>query len=189
MAARLAAIAAIAAVAASCATGSGEGGLATLATVDGRGLQPAWWSALPNLDEPGEETAPVPPEPLTLPADALFDVGQATVRPDDIAQLNAFAEALAAREGQAGDTWTVVGGTDTTGNGHYQLGFDRAQAVINALGAVPGLARTRFVAASWGETCPAIDETTAPDLAQARAQNRRVVVVPPGATPPCPVPD
>lgn len=198
MAARLASLLVIISVGASCATGSDAARLATLTAVDGRGLQPAWWVALPSPSEPepeprapDEEPTPVAPEPLTLPADALFDVGQAEVRPADIAELTAFGEALASRVGAGEETWNVIGATDTTSDeaSNHELGLARAGSVIDVLVAVPGLDRTRFVAASWGETCPVADETTAADVAQARAQNRRVVLVPPGVMPPCPIPD
>lgn len=202
------------AVAASCSAGGSE--TATLAAVDGRGLQPAWWAALPNVDKPepeadeGEasewvpsapepeaderdasESVPSAPESFRLPADALFDVGEATVRPGDLAKLTGFGEALADQPGVVEKVWAVVGATDSIGdeNVNYQLGLDRAEAVIELLSAVPGLDLVRFVATSWGETCPAADEATATDIAEARALNRRVELVPEGAIPTCPIPD
>jgi outer membrane protein OmpA-like peptidoglycan-associated protein len=148
----------------------------------GRGLQPAWWLALP------EPTPEAEPATLELPADALFASGSAEVRPADRPRLEAFAAELETVLAATTGTWAVVGATDTVGDGNEALGLARAQAVAEILEAAAPAARGRLRTASWGETCLAVEEAGAQDLAQARAQNRRVVIVPPSATPPCPLP-
>lgn len=148
----------------------------------GRGLQTAWWQKLPD---PVLEAQPVT---LEIPGDALFASGSAEVRAAERPRLDTFAANLNQVLASTTGTWTVAGATDSTGHGNEALGLARAKAVAAIIEQAAPAARGRLRTASWGQECPAVEETDASDLAQARAQNRRVVIVPPAATPPCPLP-
>lgn len=151
----------------------------------GRGLQTAWWQKLPDPVLPVLQAQPVT---LEIPGDALFATGSAEVRPADRPRLDTFAANLNQVLASTTGTWAVAGATDSTGHANEALGLARAKAVASIIEQAAPAARGRLRTASWGEKCPAVDETDASDLAQARAQNRRVVIVPPAATPPCPLP-
>ena len=166
--------------------GSGPTALpARIGNVAGRGLQPPWWTALPpvlaSADSPTEE------QPLQIPADALFDTGSAEVRRADVARLEAFAGELADRVADSNGVWWLVGGTDSTGDNNDALGRARAESIARIITATASIEPDRLHTGSWGEDCPAVAEADSPDLAQARAANRRVVIVPPGVEPQCPI--
>lgn len=153
--------------------------------VIGRGLQEPWWTALPDVTD---GAAAEIDGPIEIPADAVFASNSSEVRPADRPRLEEFAVELAPLLDDTTGDWFVVGATDTTGDDNVALGLARANSVAAILAEAGSFDRGRLLSASWGEECLAVDETTAADLAEARAANRRVVIVPPGAAPDCPIP-
>lgn len=178
-------------LAASICTVSGCSGSAAVGQsqwdVAGRHLQPPWWEAMPVPPSPSarDNTMSVPAKGFVIPSDTLFEVGSATVRPQDIDKLQAFGSQLVPYLSATKGPWTIAGGTDSTGSpeSNDTLGRSRASAVRDVLLTVTGMESSRFHVESWGETRPEVDEATAPDPTEARARNRRVVIIPPETTP------
>lgn len=160
------------AVAAGCSDGSGS---ASVAAVAGRGRQPAWWDAVPV--EASCDTTDL--DGVSIPADALFDTGTASLREADRARLDAFATALRPCVEAIEGRWTVAGATDGAGSvsDNQELGRRRAQVVADVL-VQAGVPSDRLDVVSWGEGRPVADEA-GPDPAEARARNRRVVILRP----------
>lgn len=107
---------------------------------------------------------------LVAPADVLFDVDRATLRPDAGTALAALARQL---EGTSRPL-RVEGHTDSTGaDAHNQrLSEQRAVTVADWLATNAGIARARMTVAGLGERSPAYPNTTA----AGRQGNRRVVI-------------
>jgi outer membrane protein OmpA-like peptidoglycan-associated protein len=158
--------------AAACSDGSSS---ASAATVAGRGQQPAWWDAVP-VEVPCDATAT---DGVSIPADALFDPGESSLREADRARLDAFALALRPCVEAIEGRWTVAGATDGTDSdsANEALGKRRAQVVADVL-VRAGVPSDRLDVVSWGETRPVADEA-GPDPAEARARNRRVMILRP----------
>lgn len=97
-----------------------------------------------------------------------FDTGQATIRPESEATLDAAAEILAEVDGVA---LRVEGHTDSLGDEADNLALSqaRAEAVVGALVA-RGTDQDRLEPVGFGETQPVADNTTA----EGRQQNRRI---------------
>jgi outer membrane protein OmpA-like peptidoglycan-associated protein len=112
----------------------------------------------------------VPPADITIPAQLLFDVGSADLRPEAARYLTGVARALRLARAPA----RVVGHTDATGPAGFnrRLSRERARAVrafLAGRGRVPG---RRLTAAGLGERTPVASNATA----AGRQKNRRVVV-------------
>ena len=112
---------------------------------------------------------------LSLPSDLLFASGSATLSKDGQASLVSLAEALQkvpkARVQIEGHTDNVP----TRGSRYktnWDLAYARSTGVLQAL-LKAGLAAERLSAASYGETRPVADNTTA----DGRAQNRRIELI------------
>jgi outer membrane protein OmpA-like peptidoglycan-associated protein len=151
--------------------------------VAGRHLQFPWWEAIPLPPDPEDDTqaTDMAPTAIVIPADVLFTSGSSTVRSQTIDKLEAFARQLAPFLVTTPGQWTIAGATDGTGaaDSNATLGRSRATNVLEIIAAIDGIDPDRFHVETWGETRPEVDETTAPDLTEARARNRRVVIIPP----------
>jgi outer membrane protein OmpA-like peptidoglycan-associated protein len=161
--------------------------------LDGRGLQVPWWEAMPEVPVPTatldassavSEPAPTIDGELVIPGDTLFDPGSASVRGPSVEKLRAFAARLAPHLAADHGPWVIAGATDSTGSteANDRLGLARATAVLEVIASVDGVDPARFRVESWGEVRPAVDESGALDPAEARARNRRVLILPPGST-------
>ncbi|HUO43902.1 MAG TPA: OmpA family protein [Burkholderiales bacterium] len=100
---------------------------------------------------------PLPPQKLTLSADALFDFDKATLKPEGRSKLDAFASSL---DGASYDTISVVGYTDRLGSDTYnkKLSVKRANAVKDYL-AGKGIAADRIHAEGRGKSDPVTGNT------------------------------
>jgi outer membrane protein OmpA-like peptidoglycan-associated protein len=106
------------------------------------------------------------------PGDVLFDTDQATIRPDAAKALHAIA--LKIKASAPGTELRVEGHTDDRGDATYGLRLSerRAQAVAAYLVRVEGFAAARIKTKGFGETAPAVPNTSAAN----RQKNRRVVI-------------
>jgi type VI secretion system protein ImpK len=110
---------------------------------------------------------------LTLPADALFVAGSASIEPKQLPLLARVAQALASTPGQV----SVIGHTDDAPTASLQfpsnwhLSRERAQAVMDAL-AQQGVSRDRLHAEGRAEVEPLVPNTTPAQ----RARNRRIEI-------------
>ncbi|HMP10246.1 OmpA family protein [Hydrogenophaga sp.] len=107
---------------------------------------------------------------LDVPADAGFDVGRSTVRPNLARVLDQFAGTLNAHNVT---TVTIVGHTDSSGSDavNNPLSLDRANAARDYL-VGRGVSPSRFATEGRGSREPVADNATA----AGRAQNRRVEI-------------
>lgn len=100
-----------------------------------------------------------------------FDTAKSAIRPDDLTEVQAAADALkASRTARV----KIVGYADSTGSApaNATLGLDRANAVKSAMIA-RGVGADRIDTASGGETNPADTNATA----AGRAENRRTELI------------
>jgi outer membrane protein OmpA-like peptidoglycan-associated protein len=104
------------------------------------------------------------------PADVLFDVDRATLRPEAGQALAALARQLEATSRPL----RVEGHTDSTGAADHNqsLSEQRASTVSTWLATHAGIARSRMTVTGLGERSPAYPNTTA----AGRQGNRRVVI-------------
>lgn len=127
--------------------------------------------------EPPAPIVPVSASPpaakvMVFPEAALFEFGQAELKPEGKEQINEYRD-LAREELSRADKIVIAGYTDNVGEEDFNLGLSlqRATAVrdyLVSLGADP----TKFEVSGGGETNPVADNTTD----EGRAQNRRVEV-------------
>jgi len=110
---------------------------------------------------------------LKVAANILFEVNASQLKDDSKPLLNEFGKAFS--ENLSGAVFNVVGNTDSDGNDDYnaELGFRRAQAVVDYLVAIYGVERASFRVQSEGESSPIAENVSA----QGRARNRRVEFV------------
>jgi outer membrane protein OmpA-like peptidoglycan-associated protein len=106
------------------------------------------------------------------PGDVLFDTEQATIRPDAAKALHAIA--LKIKAGSPTAKLRVEGHTDDRGDATYGLRLSerRAQAVAAYLIKTEGFAAARIETKGFGETAPAVPNTSDAN----RQKNRRVVI-------------
>jgi OOP family OmpA-OmpF porin len=109
---------------------------------------------------------------IVFPEAALFEFGQADLKPEGKERINEYRE-LAKEELSRADNVMIAGYTDNVGEEDFNvaLSLRRAAAVrdyLVTLGADP----TKFEVSGEGETNPVADNTTD----EGRAQNRRVEV-------------
>lgn len=104
--------------------------------------------------------------------DIYFDTGQATLRPESEAAIDALAEMLAMNPELS---VYVVGHTDNVGSlaSNLQLSRQRAAAVVQALVEGRGVAAGRLVAEGVGPLAPVASNASE----EGRQRNRRVEVV------------
>ncbi len=105
--------------------------------------------------------------------DVLFDFGKSTLLPDGVARLQSIADNL-----QPVKHLEIVGHTDSVGpdDDNFQLGQERADAVLNWLKSNGYVEETLVFAISLGETKPTAANVLADgsDNPKGRAMNRRV---------------
>jgi outer membrane protein OmpA-like peptidoglycan-associated protein len=106
------------------------------------------------------------------PGDVLFDTDQATIRPDAAKALHAIALKIQAASPTA--KLRVEGHTDDRGDATYGLRLSerRAQAVALYLIKTEHFATARITTKGFGETAPAVPNTSDAN----RQKNRRVVI-------------
>ena len=106
------------------------------------------------------------------PGDVLFDTDQATIRPDAAKALHAIALKIQAASPTA--KLRVEGHTDDRGDATYGLRLSerRAQAVAQYLIKTEHFAAARISTKGFGETAPAVPNTSDAN----RQKNRRVVI-------------
>ncbi|NEA31870.1 OmpA family protein [Streptomyces sp. SID13031] len=106
------------------------------------------------------------------PGDVLFDTEQATIRPDAAKALHAIA--LKIKAGSPTAKLVVEGHTDDRGDATYGLRLSerRAQAVAQYLIGTEHFAAARITTKGFGETAPAVPNTSDAN----RQKNRRVVI-------------
>ncbi|MEV6282926.1 OmpA family protein [Kribbella sp. NPDC051770] len=106
------------------------------------------------------------------PGDVLFDTDQAAIRPDAARALHAIAVKIKAAN--ARPLLRVEGHTDDRGDATYGLRLSerRAQAVATWLIRNEGFAGNTITTKGFGETAPAVPNTSAAN----RQLNRRVVI-------------
>lgn len=137
-----------------------------------RGEEPPWWAKV-------QTPPPPPPEPgrpqlktFVIPGDVLFATGSVTVSARGRGVLLGMVPQL-----QGAVHVVVAGATDSTfPQGNQKLSEDRAAAgaaVLRAGGIAPELLFTE----GWSHDRPVVDELTADDVDEARARNRRLVVI------------
>ncbi|HET9484405.1 MAG TPA: OmpA family protein [Xanthomonadales bacterium] len=108
---------------------------------------------------------------IELPADVLFDVDRADIRPDAAAALTDLATVVRAWTGPV----RLVGHTDSDGSDAHNLALSqrRAEAVKRWLVEHAAIDAGRFVTEGLGETAP----RAANDTPAGKQANRRVEVV------------
>jgi outer membrane protein OmpA-like peptidoglycan-associated protein len=106
------------------------------------------------------------------PGDVLFDTDQATIRPDAAKALHAIAMKIQAASPTA--KLRVEGHTDDRGDATYGLRLSerRARAVAQYLIGTEHFAAARITTKGFGETAPAVPNTSDAN----RQKNRRVVI-------------
>jgi OOP family OmpA-OmpF porin len=129
---------------------------------------------LPVAAPPAPAPAPAPaPVPAKMVLEGVnFDYDKATLRPEDLAIIDADAATLE----KWGDVKVEVAGhTDSRGSDEYNLNLSqqRAEAVRNYL-ISKGVAADRLTAKGYGESQPVADNETD----EGRLKNRRVELVP-----------
>lgn len=150
---------------AGCAQSSSAVAVVEESRLPGRGLFSPWWLTVVVKPSTGD---------VTVPGDVLFLLDSAKVEEAGAARLRE----LAPRLGNGTSLITVAGATDgATGTPEYNIALSRrrAEAVVDVLVSA-GVDRARLVVQAWGSRCPIADEA-GPDPAEARARNRRVVIV------------
>ena len=108
---------------------------------------------------------------IELPADVLFDVDKADIRPDAAKALAHLAIVIRSYTGPV----RLIGHTDSDGSDAHNLGLSqrRAQSVQRWLVEKEALAAPRFATEGLGETKP----VAANDTAENKQRNRRVEAI------------
>jgi len=130
-------------------------------------------SGTANRSIPEAPVVPNPAPAASLPQNVnlYFDTGSARLRPDSLARLNDFANALAANGKNA--RVTVNGYTDSAGNAaaNMRLSQARANMVKNDL-IHDGISADRLTVNGYGQDNPAADNSTT----EGKGRNRRVEI-------------
>lgn len=106
------------------------------------------------------------------PANVLFDIDRAELRPGSTVSLRAIARSIAATAPHS--PLLVEGHTDDLGSAAHGIALSqrRAAAVADWLVDEAGIDRARITERGWGEEKPAFTNATA----AGRQANRRVVI-------------
>jgi len=131
-------------------------------------------AAPPPPPPPPPPAAPPAPtsEKVTFAADAFFDFGKSTLKPEAKAKLDEMIQQIKADP--KGAYFEIAGYTDSIGSKEFneKLGLERAEAVKKYLYEQHQIPLFKMNVISYGEENPVAENNTK----AGRAQNRRVVI-------------